>query len=270
MEKYSVLMSVYSKEKPEYLQQSIASIMHQTVPADEFLIVCDGKLTNELDCVLDKYEKEFPDIFHILRLKENVGLGRALNKGLEYCSHSIVARMDSDDISCPDRCEKQLQIIEQGVDIVSGTVLEFEGRISNQTSKRMLPITHEEIIKFVKRRNPFNHPCVMYRKEMVKQAGGYQHFYLFEDYYLWARMLMAGAKGRNLEDVVLYMRAGSGMYKRRGGMKYVKSMLKFRYFLMKSGVSGINDFIITTGGQIIVCLIPNKLREVFYKKYLRK
>ena len=270
MEQYSVLMSVYIKEKPEYLKQSIESILNQTVKTDDFWIVCDGPLTKELDLVLEEFEKENQKCLHILRLEENVGLGKALNAGLKQCKHSIVARMDSDDISCEDRCEKQLEVIEQGVDIVSGTVMEFEKDIHEYLTKRELPLCHKEIMKFAARRNPFNHPCVMYRKESVQSAGGYQHFYLFEDYYLWARMLLHGAIGRNLPDVLLYMRAGADMYRRRGGWKYVKSMFHFRFYLWKSGICSFKDFFITAGGQMIICLVPNCMREMFYKKYLRK
>lgn len=270
MEKYSVLMSVYEKEKPEYLKQSIESMMAQTVVTDDFWVVCDGPLTVELEEVLDLYLKKYPDIFHVLKLKENVGLGRALNQGLKQCKYSYIARMDSDDIACRERCEKQLQLMNRGIDIVSGTVVEFEGNISNTISKRVLPLNQEEIRKVIRRRNPFNHPCVMYRKEVVQDAGGYQHFYLFEDYYLWARMLLRGAKGENLKDVILYMRAGRGMYQRRGGWKYVKTMVKFRFYLLKSGISTPLDFFVTVGGQTVICLIPNKLRAFFYKKFLRK
>ena len=267
---YSVLMSVYHKEKPEFLKESIESILKQTVPTDDFLIVCDGPLTKELDDVLAFYEQEYPNSIHTYRLKENVGLGRALNKGLSQCKHEIVARMDSDDISLPDRCEKQLAALEDGTDLVSGTVLEFSGSVEHISSKRELPLTHEEIMQFAGKRNPFNHPCMMYRKEAVQKAGGYKHFYLFEDYYLWARMLNSGARGKNLKDVLLYMRAGEGMYKRRGGFTYVKSMVKFRWYLHKSGLSSLPEFLITAGGQSVICMIPNGLREKFYQKFLRK
>ena len=195
MAEYSVLMSVYAKENPEYLRESIESIWNQTVKTDDFWVVCDGPLTKELDAVLEENQKAHKEVFHLLRLKENVGLGRALNEGLKCCKNEAVARMDSDDIACKDRCEKQLRVLEEGIDIVSGTVVEFEKDILHCKAKRTLPLSKEEILKFAGRRNPFNHPCVMYRKEAVEKAGGYQHFYLFEDYYLWVRMLRKGCKG---------------------------------------------------------------------------
>ena len=176
MAEYSVLMSVYAKENPEYLRESIESIWNQTVKTNDFWVVCDGTLTKELDAVLEENQKAHKEVFHLLRLKENVGLGRALNEGLKCCKNEAVARMDSDDIACKDRCEKQLRVLEEGIDIVSGTVVEFEKDILHCKAKRTLPLSKEEILKFAGRRNPFNHPCVMYRKEAVEKAGGYQHF----------------------------------------------------------------------------------------------
>lgn len=170
MAEYSVLMSVYAKENPEYLRESIESIWNQTVKTNDFWVVCDGPLTKELDAVLEENQKAHKEVFHLLRLKENVGLGRALNEGLKCCKNEAVARMDSDDIACKDRCEKQLRVLEEGIDIVSGTVVEFEKDILHCKAKRTLPLSKEEILKFAGRRNPFNHPCVMYRKEAVEKC----------------------------------------------------------------------------------------------------
>lgn len=270
MKKYSVLMSVYRKEKADYFQQSIQSILDQTKSPDEFVIVCDGELTEELDTVLARYTREFPEIIKVVRLEKNVGLGRALNEGIKKCRNSLIARMDSDDVAFPDRCEKQIEVMEKGYDIVSGTVLEFEGSIDNITAARKLPREDQEIRRFARRRNPFNHPCVMYRRETVEKAGGYRDFYLFEDYYLWARALLAGAKCYNIEEPILYMRAGTGMYERRGGIRYVRSMLRFRWYLHKAGLSSSADLCISAIGQTVVCLVPSELRKKIYEKLLRK
>ena len=136
MAEYSVLMSVYEKENPEYLRESIESIWNQTIKTNDFWVVCDGPLTKELDAVLEENQKAHKEVFHLLRLKENVGLGRALNEGLKCCKNEAVARMDSDDIACKDRCEKQLRVLEEGIDIVSGTVVEFEKDILHCKAKK--------------------------------------------------------------------------------------------------------------------------------------
>lgn len=269
--KYSVLMSVYDREDPKYLKLSIESILGQTLKPDEFVIVCDGKLTSELTDVLETFITEYGELIKLVQLPENKGLGIALNEGLAHCSNETVARMDSDDISAPDRMERQIKVLnEKGLDIVSGTVTEFANDINEQLGRRDLPATQEEILKFARRRNPFNHPAVVYKKSSVEKAGGYQDFKFFEDYYLWIRMLLNGCEAANIKETVVYMRVGNGMYKRRGGISYAKQIIKFRWFMLKSGFSGIMDFIITAGGHTVVALVPNAVRGFIYERVLRK
>ena len=267
---YSVLMSVYHKEKAGHLKESITSMLGQTICTNDFVIVCDGELTAELDKIISSYSEKSGEIFNIVRLPKNVGLGQALNEGLAHCKNEIVARMDSDDISMPGRCELQLaKMSELDLDIISGTVKEFDGDISQTFSTRILPETHEEILKFARKRNAFNHPCVMFKKSSVESAGGYKPFHLCEDYYLWVRMLQNGARGYNIQQPVLYMRAGDAMYKRRAGFKYLKSMVKFRWYMKRSGFSGWGDFFISSGGLTLTALSPQKIRRYIYNKKLR-
>ena len=259
-------MSVYYKEKPEYLQQSIESILHQTAPTDDFVLVCDGPLTPELDSVIAQYSS-----LHVVRLKENGGLGRALNEGMKHCQHDLIARMDSDDISRPDRCERELRVFRDHpeVDVVSGTIEEFITSPAEVYSRRVLPERSAEIVEFAKKRNPFNHPAVMYRKSAVEAAGGYKDFYLLEDYFLWVRMLLAGSKGYNIQEPVLWMRAGSDLYKRRGGWEYVRSEKKlFSYMLGKEFINK-GEYTRAVVSRTAGAMVPNWLRSVLYKKVLR-
>lgn len=223
--------------------------------------------------MLFKREKEkMGKILNIVRLPQNVGLGRALNEGIKHCRCELVARMDSDDISYPDRCEKQVMIFSSHpeVSVCSGIVEEFSSDVHVVDSRRVPPETQAEIIKFAKSRNPFNHPCVMYKKAAVEAVGSYQDFYLLEDYYLWIRMLMAGYQGYNLQEPLLHMRAGSDMYKRRAGWKYAKSQAKLFRFMENKGFIGVHQYICSC---IIRCgssLAPNWLRTVIFKKVLRQ
>lgn len=270
--KYSVLMSVYRKEKPDYLRQAIASIQMQTFPTDDFVLVCDGPLTSELDEVVGEKEREMTGQINVVRLAQNVGLGRALNEGLKHCKNELVARIDSDDIAYADRCERQVKLFQTKpeISICSGIVEEFSDQPEQVEARRILPETSNEIREFAKKRNPFNHPCVMYKKSAVEEVGSYQDFYLLEDYYLWLRMLMAGCQGYNIQEPLLHMRAGSDMYKRRSGIKYAKSQAAlFKYMREKKFISAaefIKSCLIRGGSS----LAPNWLRKAAFQAALRK
>lgn len=270
--KYSVLMSVYHKEKPEYLKQAIESIQAQALLTDDFVLVCDGPLNDALDGVIFAKQQEMGTVLNVVRLAKNGGLGNALNEGIKYCKNELIARMDSDDIAYPDRCEKQLSVFDEHpeVGICSGIVEEFTTDPNTVDAKRVPPETNVEIVEFAKKRNPFNHPCVMYRKSVVKAVGSYQDFYLLEDYYLWLRMLMAGYQGYNIQEPLLHMRAGSDMYKRRAGWKYAKTQARLFKFMKEQDFIGewqyIKSCVIRSGSA----LAPNWLRKFMFEKVLRK
>ncbi|WP_031553378.1 glycosyltransferase [Oribacterium sp. FC2011] len=267
---YSVLMSVYYKEKPEFLNEAMNSIWNQTVKPNDFVLVCDGALTKELELVIEEMLQNHKEL-NVIRLSENGGLGKALNTGIKHCKNELVARMDSDDISRPDRCERQLKVFEKKPDfsICSGTVEEFTEDKNVINSRRVLPETSSEIKEFARKRNPFNHPCVMYKKKEVEKAGGYKDFYLLEDYYLWVRMLKAGCSGYNIQEPLLWMRAGSDMYKRRSGLKYGISQVKLFWYMRQTGFIGNIAFMKSAVQRIIVSLIPNWMRQKLFTILLR-
>lgn len=267
---YSVLMSVYYKEKPNQLQEAIESIMNQTQKTDDFVLVCDGPLGEELNTVVDYAKKYFQEKMSVVRLEKNIGLGNALNIGLAKCKNEFVARMDSDDISIPTRCEKQLNcILKNDVDIVGSIVNEFQGDINNIISQRIVPKWNDEIIKFAKKRNPFNHPSVMYKKTSVERAGGYKDFYLLEDYYLWLRMIVKGCKGYNIQEPLLYMRVNEDFYNRRSGIKYAKSQKNLFRYMYNSKFIGWINYITEVCIRMVAACIPNRLRRFCYKIFMR-
>lgn len=267
---YSVLMAVYGKEKPEFFRQSIESMLAQTLPFSDFVLVCDGALTHELNEVISWAQEEMGEKLQIIRLKENKGLGKALRTGVPRCRCSVIARMDSDDISRPDRCERQFRIIERdGYDLVSGTLQEFVREPGDMDRLRVLPRTSEEILQYAKKRNPFNHPCVMFSKESVLRVGSYQDFPGFEDYYLWIRMLRKGCKGYNVQEVILDMRTGNGMYDRRGGRDYLYWVLRFQRYLYCKNFITKKEYIQNCLVRTTVGAIPGGAREKFYHVFLR-
>ena len=268
---YSVLMSVYHKERSEYLKQAIESIQVQSLSTNDFVLVCDGPLNDELDAVIQTKQLEMGENLNVVRLAKNGGLGNALNEGIKHCKNELVARMDSDDIAYPDRCEKQIAVFNthSEVSICSGIVEEFTTDPNTADTRRVPPETNAEIIEFAKKRNPFNHPCVMYKKSAVKAVGSYQDFYLLEDYYLWLRMLMAGYQGYNIQEPLLHMRAGSDMYLRRAGWKYAKTQAKLFKFMKQQGFIGNGQYIKSCVVRSGSSLAPNWLRKFMFERVLR-
>lgn len=270
--KYSVLMSVYYKENPKWFDESIKSMFEQTIKPSEFVLVEDGPLTNELYNVVEKYQKEYPNEFKVVTIEKNVGLGPALKKGVEECSNEYIARMDSDDISIPERCEKQLNYFKEfpDTDIVGSNIAEFIDQIENVIAYRNLPQKDNEIKKYARRRNPFGHPSIMMKKSKVLEAGNYRSYYLCEDYDMWIRMIEKGAKCYNFQELLVYMRISEDFYKRRGGIKYLKSILKFKKEQYKKGFYSFKDYLVSSFAHIVMCLMPNKLRDFLYRKVLRR
>ena len=267
---FSVLLSLYYKESPTALYQSLVSIFKQTLLPDEIVLVKDGPLTNELENVLEEFLCKF-SILKIVSLSQNQGLGRALNEGLKYCTYDLIARMDTDDVAKPDRFEKQLIVFERNsnIDVCSAWIDEFESDISNIISTRNVPERHWEIFHFAQSRCPVNHPVVMFKKSAIVAVGGYKHFPLFEDYYLWVRLLMNGANFYNIQESLLAFRFSSEMFKRRGGLKYAISELNLQREFARMGFINYYELFRNVTIRFVSRLIPNKVREFVYLKLLR-
>ena len=266
-QKYSVLMSLYKKEKPEYLRLAIDSMINQTVPPDEIVIVEDGPLTDELYAVLDEYP-----MLHRVKNETNLGLGLALNVGLKKCKNELVARMDTDDCSKPERCEKQLLRFSEKpyLAIVGSHIDEFVGDVSNVISQRVVPTTTKEIYDYAKRRSAFNHPAVMYSKTAVLDAGGYADLKRNQDVDLFGRMQFLGYKAENIDESLLWFRSSDELAKRRKSWQntwsYIATIRKF----WKMGYSSFVDYAMVGIAQTGMYLMPVKLQNFVYRKFLRK
>ena len=268
---FSALLSLYIKENPEFLRQSLDSLFHQTLLPDEVVLVEDGPLTSELEQIVSDYSSRYP-ILKVVPLPQNQGLGKALNEGLKYCSYELIARMDTDDIAKPDRFQKQVEVFEKHpeIDVCGAWIDEFEGDIDKIISTRKLPEWHDDIALYAKSRNPINHPVAMFKKSAVINAGSYQHFPLFEDYYLWVRMLMNGAKFYNIQESLLWFRFSPEMFKRRGGWGYAMKELKFQKTLRSIGFISTFNYLKNVIIRLITRIIPNSWRSFIYKKLLRR
>lgn len=272
MEKYSVLMSLYIKEDPTYLRQAIDSMLQQLVKPDEIIIVEDGPLTDQLYAVLREYTEAEPELFHIVKSEKNVGLGMALNLGLKECRNELVARMDTDDISKPNRCEKQLKAFQEdpALTIVGAYVDEFHDTPDQVVSTRVVPQTHKEIYQFAKKRSAFNHPAVMYRKSKVLEHGGYSDLRRNQDVDLFGRMLFSGCKAQNIGEALLWFRSNDALAKRRKSWENTKSYIDTIKRFWKMGYASFTDYVIVAMAQTIMFLLPVKLQHWSYKTFLRK
>lgn len=272
VEKYSVLMSLYAKERPEYLVPAIESIVNQTVAPDEIVIVKDGPLTDELDSVVSEYQGKYPHLFNIVVSESNIGLGKALNLGLAHCKNELVARMDTDDIAKPYRCEKQLAEFEKNssLDLLGSSVDEFHTTPDEVVSRRVVPTKHEDIYNFAKRRSAFNHPTVMYKKSKVLAVGGYGDLRRNQDVDLFGRMLFSGCIAANIEESLLYFRSNDSLAKRRKSWENTKSYIDTIKKFWKMGYSSFGDYVIIAVAQTGMFLMPVKLQHWVYKKFLRK
>nr|WP_321315629.1 glycosyltransferase [uncultured Ligilactobacillus sp.] len=271
MEKISVLMSVYYKENPKYLRESLQSLLNQTQIPDEILLIKDGPLTVALDNVIDEFEEAYPQIFTIKALKENHGLAYALAYGVKEAKYEYIARMDSDDIAVPERLATQLiEMTKNYYDIYGGQIVEFEGTTENIIAKREVPTDLYHIKQFAHRRNPMNHMTVMFKRSVILELGNYHEINGFEDYDLWVRAIMAGCKLGNSSETFVYVRAGHDMVGRRGGWNYVKENFEVRKAFKDEGFYNTKDFLVTTLGMTATSMIPDKLRYFIYYKMLRK
>lgn len=266
-------MSLYIKEKPEYLDLAIKSMVEQTVKPDQIVIVKDGQITPELEAVLNKYDSEYPGLFDIVGYEKNRGLGLALNYGLEHCRNELVARMDTDDISVSDRCQKQINFMNNNLDIaiVGGQIEEFIGKIENGVGKREVPATDCELKKYIKKRCPFNHMTVMFRKSDVLEAGNYKEWFCNEDYSLWIRMAKLNKKFANLQEILVKVRVGKDMYQRRGGIRYFLSEREIQSLMLKNNIIGYKRYFINVGERFVFQVItPNWFRGIVFRRFLRK
>lgn len=231
MRKYSILMSVYYKEKPMWLRESIESMLSQTVKAEEFFIVKDGPLTDELDEVIDEYVKSYPELFTILALKKNMGLGPALAEGVKKCRNEIIIRMDSDDYSVPERCEKLLRELDKHPEcgIIGSYEAEFSDDMNSPVAIHKVPETSEQIHAFMSRRCALLHPTVLYKKSVIINCGNYHDVRLYEDYDLFMRVVLEhNVKCYNIQENLYYIRINDAFFERRGGISYMKTAVGFK------------------------------------------
>lgn len=271
--KFSVLMSVYIKETNENFKECMESLLNQTVIPTEIVIVKDGSVSQALDELLHEYRNAYPNMVRIVGYPENRGLGYALAYGVKVCQYELIARMDTDDIARNDRFEKQLAEFEvdEELMICGSHIVEFVKDKTVVKDLRCVPLRDQDIRKKGKLRDPFNHMTVMLRKSMVLKAGNYESCLFMEDSVLWAKMLqLPNGHVKNIDDYLVYVRADENMIKRRGGLWYLKHYIVGRKRMKELGYIGATPYYFSVFVQFLVAIMPLKLRNIVFMKFLRK
>lgn len=268
---YSIYMSVYKGEKSEYLKESMESMFNQTYPADEFVLICDGPLTKELDEVISHYKSKYPNTLNVIRLDKNIGTGQCANMGIDICKNEYIVKMDSDDIALSERCEKQMRLMQSNPNLTmcGGYIREFDTNTQETIAIKKTPSKNSEIRQFARRRNPFNNQTLVFKKSMAKAIGGYSSIKRCEDYDFVVNMLRNGAIGENIPEVLVDYRVNKDNYARRQNWANTKSFINVRWRIFRSGYSNIIDFIVPCAMQMMIFILPKKLTAKIYKKFLR-
>lgn len=266
---FSVLMSVYHKENPDFLNQSLESIYNQSVQADEFILVEDGPLTKKLYEVISNYKKKIKN-FKIVKLEKNSGLGIALNEGIKKCSSTYILRADSDDICCKDRFKTQINFAKKNpnVDVFGSSIYEFQNSIKEDLRLKQMP-TSKEINKYIIKRNPINHMTACIKRESLIKAGNYLPMLLLEDYYLWVRMYNLNMKIDNIQKPLVYARIGNGFEKRRGNKTQIIGWKKLQSYMLENKIIDKKRYNKNIVNMYVMVFCPTFVRKMAYKFILR-
>jgi glycosyltransferase involved in cell wall biosynthesis len=268
---FSLLLPVYARDDPAQLERAfVSSVDEQTLRPDEVVLVQDGPVPDPLAATIAALVAGSPVPVQHLVLPENVGLARALGIGLDACTHDVVARMDADDVALPERFARQLAVIEEGYDLVGTGLLEFVEDEGVTVGRRTPPVGEDTIQRYARFHDPFHHPTVVFRKAAVQRAGGYRPVGRMEDYWLFARMLMSGAKAANLPEPLVKYRVGAGAYRRRGGFGQLRSELQLQWLLRGLGFTTRAQFLRNVCVRGGYRLLPEAVRRTFYRRVLHR
>lgn len=268
---FSVLMCVYGKDDPFHFKTAVDSIwIHQTRKPDELVLVVDGPVPETIDKIVDELAQD--PCCQVIRLPQNMGHGIARRIGLEHCAHDLVALMDADDISLPDRFQRQLAIYraDPALSVLGGQIEEFSGRPDQVVGRRIVPLDDDGIKAYLKKRCPFNQMTVMFRRAAVDRAGGYQDWYQNEDYWLWIRMCQDGAVFANADAVLVKVRTGEELYRRRGGMRYFQSEAGLQNYMLSHGMISLAQYAFNIGVRLVVqVILPDSVRGYVFQRLFR-
>lgn len=272
---FSVSMCVYCGDHADHFAAALESVVNQTVPPNEIVLTVDGPIPDGIEAVIAKYRSTLADtdiVFRTVYLEQNMGHGEARRVCFENCSFDLIALMDADDLSVPNRFEKQLSFLSQHpeITVLGGYIQEFINDTKHFVGRRLVPENDRAIKEYMKKRCPMNQMTVMFKKQDIQAVGGYQDWYCDEDYYLWIRLAFAGYQFGNIPEDLVYVRVGEEMYNRRGGIRYFRSEAKIQRYMYKNRMIGMLRFTVNIAERLILqVLMPNKLRGYIFQKMAR-
>ena len=266
---FSLLLPVYAGDTAAHVRLAFnSSVGLQTLPPSEVVIVQDGPVGDALAAALAELEAESPVPVHVIRLPRNVGLTEALNAGLAACRFPVIARMDADDVSVPDRFERQWTLIADGADLVGTGMVEFESDPEVLGARRTPPVGPERIRDHARTHNPFNHPTMMYRASTIAAVGGYEPFGKMEDYWLGIRVIASGARAENIPEPLLKYRVGSGAFQRRGGLAEARTEWRLQRAMLRMGFVTRGQYLRNVVVKGAYRLMPAGVKRVLFRRFI--
>ena len=265
----TAVMSVYHGDSPIFFKHAIDSVLNQSCKAQEFIIVVDGPVGDEINKILESVSKL--SNLRIIRMSKNKGLAVSRKLAISEASTELVAVMDSDDICAENRFELQLEEFSNPkTQVIGGWIEEFNRSPGDQCIIRKTPLTLNEIYGFGKWRNPMNHVTLMFKKSAYEAVGGYSELKYTEDWELISRMLVGGVNVRNIPQVLVYVRGGDEMIIRRRKLSQIFGEIRVLWLMYKMKYLGHFHLLANIAIRITIRIFPKKFTDYLYTNVLRK
>ena len=270
---FTVLMPLWRGDRPDRLELALrTATLDQQLPPDLLILTVDGPLPAELETVVEQVEAGAYGPARVLRHDAHRGVASALQDGLESSPHDLIARADADDICRPERFALQIPRMDaEGLDLLGSSMREFSDRVAPGTGPlRTRPLTHEEIVRYLPHHSPFHHPSVVLRRSVVLAVGGYRDLDLLEDYWLWERMMLGGARMGNLPEVLVDYRVDEALFARRGGWRLFSSDVRLQRRMLLDRVTTPGGFLRNLAVRATYRFAPGWARRIGYRRFVER
>ena len=270
---FTVLMPLWRGDRPDRLELALrTATLDQQLPPDLLILTVDGPLPAELETVVEQVEAGAYGPARVLRHDAHRGVASALQDGLESSPHDLIARADADDICRPERFALQIPRMDaEGLDLLGSSMREFSDRVAPGTGPlRTRPLTHEEIVRYLPHHSPFHHPSVVLRRSVALAVGGYRDLDLLEDYWLWERMMLGGARMGNLPEVLVDYRVDEALFARRGGWRLFSSDVRLQRRMLLDRVTTPGGFLRNLAVRATYRFAPGWARRIGYRRFVER